>query len=126
RCVVWTPPTPKKGGGRQSDPPKSEPIPAGEHPEAIAAASPPLEPPAVLVRSHGLFVRPNTAFSLRISMQNSETFVFPSTIAPAALSLETDKASSAGTLCSSNLVPATVLMPAVLMESLIDTGTPCN
>ena len=40
------------------DPPTSLPMPSGDNPAAIAAASPPLEPPQVLSTSHGLQVRP--------------------------------------------------------------------
>ena len=49
---------PQKLAGTRTDPPPSLPRPASEHPAAIAAASPPLEPPAVRVRSHGFDVTP--------------------------------------------------------------------
>jgi hypothetical protein len=38
----------------RSDPPPSEPWATGTRPVATAAAAPPLEPPAVYARSHGL------------------------------------------------------------------------
>src|ERR1700721_1696347 len=49
---------PEKCAGSRTDPPLSLPSPAADIPAAIAAASPPLEPPAVRSRSQGLFVRP--------------------------------------------------------------------
>jgi len=49
---------PLKCAGTRIDPPPSLPMPPAEHPAAIAAASPPLDPPGVPVRSQGLFVRP--------------------------------------------------------------------
>ena len=53
-------------------------------PDAIAAASPPDEPPAVRVTSCGLAVAPNSGLTESHHIANSETFVLPSRIAPAA------------------------------------------
>ena len=46
REVLW-PKTPLKKAGRRIEPAKSVPIPIGDPPEPMAAASPPDEPPAV-------------------------------------------------------------------------------
>jgi hypothetical protein len=45
---------PQQNAGLRSEPPISLPRPIGLMPVAIAAASPPLEPPAVRPRCHGL------------------------------------------------------------------------
>ncbi len=50
--------SPQKCAGSRTLAPESVPTPQGEQPAAIAAASPPLLPPGVRSRSHGLFVRP--------------------------------------------------------------------
>ena len=49
---------PQKCAGRRTLPPESVPSPHGEPCAAMIAASPPLLPPGVRVRSYGLFVRP--------------------------------------------------------------------
>jgi hypothetical protein len=46
--------------GMRIEPAMSEPMPNGEPPAAISAASPPDEPPEVRAVSHGLAVRPCT------------------------------------------------------------------
>src|SRR6185312_1943686 len=56
--VGLSPQIPVKCAGTRMEPPPSLPTPPAEQPEAIAAASPPLEPPAVLLTSQGLLVAP--------------------------------------------------------------------
>src|ERR1700745_121431 len=56
--VGFRPQIPLKCAGTRIDPPPSLPTPPADIPEAIAAASPPLDPPGVRDRSQGLFVRP--------------------------------------------------------------------
>src|SRR5579864_1769905 len=56
--VGFSPQIPQKCAGTRIEPPPSLPTPPAEHPEAIAAASPPLDPPAVREKSQGLLVRP--------------------------------------------------------------------
>ena len=56
--VARRPHTPEKCAGTRMLPPKSVPRPSGEPNAATSAASPPLLPPGVRARSHGLFVRP--------------------------------------------------------------------
>ena len=55
---------------------------------------------------------------------NSEVVVLPSEMAPAAASRSTQGALSAGMLPFSACEPRSVGMPAVLVRSLIVTGTP--
>ena len=50
-----------KFAGFRSDPPRSLPSAMGSIPVASAAPAPPLDPPAVLVRSYGFLVVPYTA-----------------------------------------------------------------
>ena len=56
--VGLRPQMPVKCAGTRIDPPPSLPTPPADRPAAMAADSPPLEPPAVRVRSQGLLVRP--------------------------------------------------------------------
>ena len=56
--VGFSPQIPVKCAGSRMEPPPSLPTPPAEHPEEMAADSPPLDPPAVREKSHGLFVRP--------------------------------------------------------------------
>ena len=79
--------------GLRIDPPPSDPTPKGTRPAATAAAVPPLLPPGVRVRSHGLRVVPNVTLSVNGQIVISGTFVFPITIAPAARSRRTTSAS---------------------------------
>src|SRR5579863_10675512 len=62
--VGFSPQIPLKCEGTRIEPPPSLPIPPAEQPEAIAAASPPLEPPDVRDKSQGLLVRPCTRLSV--------------------------------------------------------------
>jgi hypothetical protein len=48
--------------GRRTDPPPSLAVARGIMPPAMAAEEPPLEPPGVRSRFHGLFVGPNRRF----------------------------------------------------------------
>jgi hypothetical protein len=55
---------PVKCAGIRTDPPLSLPSPAADMPAAMAADSPPLEPPGVRFRSHGLRVCPCSKLSV--------------------------------------------------------------
>ena len=93
-------------------------------PVASAAAEPPLEPPAVRARFQGLRVAPKTSFTVFGPNANSGVLVLPITIAPAARSRWTTRASSSGTWLSKSLEPWVVRMPFVAVTSLMPTGTP--
>ena len=56
--VGFNPAMPQKWAGTRMEPPPSLPTPPGEHPLAMAAASPPEEPPGVRSTFQGLFDRP--------------------------------------------------------------------
>jgi hypothetical protein len=95
--VVRKPTTPQWAAGPRSEPPRSVPSAMGHMPVASAAADPPLEPPAVRARFHGLRVAPNTAFTVLGPKANSGVLVLPSTMAPAARRRSTTSASTSGT-----------------------------
>src|SRR5208282_3129735 len=70
---------PVKCAGPRTDPPPSLPNPAADIPAAMAADSPPLDPPGVRSRSHGLLVRPQSKLSVSHAIRNSGVLVTPST-----------------------------------------------
>src|SRR5437588_6158758 len=108
------------------EPPPSLPTPAAEQQAAIAAASPPLEPPAVRDKSQGLLVRPYMRLSVSHAMRSSGQLVTPRTIAPAARRRLTKVASRFGTYPFLKLVPASQRNPATSMELLMLMGTPLS
>ncbi len=124
--VGFRPQMPLKCAGTRIDPPPSLPMPPAEQPAAIAAASPPLEPPGVRARSHGLFVRPYNALSVSHAIRNSGTVVLPRTIAPADFSRDTNGASISATCPCRNRVPASQRRPATSIELFMVMGTPCS
>jgi hypothetical protein len=87
---------PQKCAGTRIDPERSLPIPAGESCAATAAASPPLDPPAVRFKSCGLFVRPKIGLSVSYGIAISEVLVLPRMIAPAFFNRAMTIASSLG------------------------------
>src|SRR5579859_4988220 len=95
--VGFNPQIPQKWAGTRIDPPPSLPTPPAEQPEAIAAASPPLEPPADRATSQGLLVLPLKELSVSYAIKYSGVFVFPKIIASAARSRATSGASPRAT-----------------------------
>ena len=94
-------------------------------PAATAAALPPLEPPHVRSRSHGLRVTPQLGDSVLPVMASSGRFVLPMITAPATRSRRTSSASSvAGAPCAA--VPWVDTSPATSVVSLMATGTPSS
>ena len=83
------PTIPHRAAGWRMDPPVSVPNAHGARPAATAAALPPDEPPGTRARSHGLSTGPNAEFSLDEPIANSSWLVLPSSVAPAAVTLET-------------------------------------
>src|ERR1700751_1078124 len=105
------------------EPPPSLPTPPAEQPEAIAAASPPLDPPGVRSRSQGLFVRPYRTLSVSHAIRSSGVFVNPTTITPALFRRLTRGASSSATCPARSRVPASHRSPATFMQLLMLMGT---
>src|SRR5579864_189512 len=95
--VGFSPQMPQKCAGTRIEPPPSLPTPPVEQPAAIAAASPPLEPPALRARSHGLLVFQLTKLSVSYAIRNSGVLVLPRRIAPAAFRRATKTASCSAT-----------------------------
>src|SRR5215469_16863703 len=98
------------------DPPPSVAMPIGTNPPAAAAAAPPLDPPQVRDKSHGLAVRPKSGASVKHLWPNSGVVVLPTRIAPAAFSRATATESAAGTLSANATEPNVVLTPSVLTK----------
>ena len=124
--VGFNPQIPQKCAGTRIDPPPSLPTPPAESPAAIAAASPPLDPPAVRERSQGLLVRPYKRLSVSQAISSSGVLVTPRITTPAARRRLTSGASSFATYPERNREPASQRCPATSIEDLIERGTPCS
>ena len=83
------PTTPQNAAGMRTEPAPSVPMPATPMPIATAAAAPPLDPPALRARSHGLRVGGTSWLRVEPLQPDSEVFVLPSTTAPARRSRST-------------------------------------
>src|SRR5207253_2711287 len=92
--VGFRPAMPQKELGIRIDPPVSVPRATGTTPAPTAAPDPPLDPPVIRVRSHGFAVGPHAEIRFVAPHASSCWFVFPTTIAPAALSRRTTVASA--------------------------------
>jgi hypothetical protein len=89
---------PANDAGMRMLPPPSVPIAIGARPAATAAEAPPLDPPGVRSRRHGLRVAPKSRLWVAPSHPSAGVLVFPTMMAPAAFSRATIGASSVGTL----------------------------
>ena len=83
RLGLW-PTSPQHDAGMRIDPPPSLALAAGNIPDATAAAAPPLDPPGVKARFHGLRVAPNRSFSVTLIDPNSGELVRPQRMNPAS------------------------------------------
>src|SRR5262245_57808671 len=110
--------------GFRTEPALSVPMDAKQRSAATATADPPLEPPGILDKSHGLYVVPKYGLIVVPPAAHSCILVFPRIIAPALLSRATTVASKSGTQSARIFDPAVVLTPRVAKLSLIDTGIP--
>ena len=88
---------PVNAAGPRTEIATSLPMPIGDMPAAIAADSPPEDPPGVRSRFQGLLVRPVTRLSVSVHAENSGRLVFARRIPPAALNRATAVASVPGT-----------------------------
>ena len=112
---------PQNAPGCRIEPPVSVPSAATAMPAATAAAEPPLEPPGVHRRSHGLRVRPCKGLSVNPRKPNSEVLVMPRMTAPAARSLATLGASA---LLTVGPVAVALFFPMVLHSWLLHEDLP--
>ena len=92
-----SPNRPQHDAGIRIEPPPSFACASGTMPAATAAAAPPLEPPGVSSRFHGLRAGPNAFGSVYGTSPSSGVAVFPNTIAPARRKRSTMVESRAGT-----------------------------
>ena len=125
-CVGLKPMMPVCAAGPRMEMARSVPRPSGDMPAAIAADSPPEDPPGVRSRFHGLLERPVSRLSLSVEYENSGRFVLASRMPPAAFSRATLVASASGVQLRKIGEPRWVGTPAVSMESLAVNGTPCS
>ena len=79
-----SPTRPQADAGMRMLPPPSEALANGTIPAATAAAAPPLDPPGVRSRSHGLRVGPQAAGCVVGRLPISGLFVRPAITSPAA------------------------------------------
>src|SRR6267142_7130836 len=83
--VGFKPTMPVQAAGRRVLAPASVASESGPSPAATATAEPPLDPPGVYRRSHGLRVVPNSGASVISLWANSDVVVLPMILAPACL-----------------------------------------
>src|SRR5262245_53335514 len=84
---------PQNDAGKRIEPPVSLATASGTRPAATAAADPPLEPPGMRLRSHGLRVEPLVACWVVMPQPNPCDRVPPTTTAPAVRNAATPAAS---------------------------------
>ena len=108
------------------EPPPSEPSAAEHSPAATAAAEPPLEPPGVRCRSHGLRVMPNVGVSVNGTIIISGTWVLPRITAPALRSRRTTSESAVAGSSPIAHEPIGVVWPWTSVSSLIASGMPSS
>src|SRR6266404_9094516 len=92
--VGFSPKMPQNEAGMRIEPPASVPTASGPIPANTAAALPPLLPPGVRSRFHGLRVTPESGESVSGFQPNSGVVVLPKNSAPAARNLAVAGASS--------------------------------
>ena len=119
------PDTPAKAHGMRIEPPPSVPTASWPRPAASCADAPPLEPPGVRSRFHGLRVMPVSALSVTPFQPNSGVQVLPRSTAPLSRRRAVAGASSFhGPAGSTVFEPRSVGQPFASTRSLIDAGTP--
>jgi hypothetical protein len=109
--------------GERIDCPVSLPVPSTAKLAAIEAPVPPLDPPAVRVRSYGFLVCPPRELTVVPVSASSVRLAFAMMIAPASLNRLTTKASSGGTDFASVTEPPVVGKSAVSKLSFRMIGT---
>ena len=96
-----SPTSPQHDAGMRMLPPPSEALANGTIPAATAAAAPPLDPPGVRSRSHGLCVGPHAIGCVVGRLPISGLFVRPAMTSPAALYRATSVVSAVSTIAAS-------------------------
>ena len=122
-CALM-PKRPQSAEGMRTEPPPSVQSANGVSPAATLAPAPPLEPPDVFVRSHGLRVIPVSGLSQTALQPNSLVVDLPMMQPPAALTRSTEGASKSTTLFAKGREPKVQGTPAIATRSLTETGKP--
>ena len=125
----FRPTIPHIDAGNRIDPPMSLPCATGTRPAATAAAEPPLEPPVLRSRSHGLCVAPYASGSVVQLVASSGVLVLPTNTKPAARKRAASQVSSASVqpTAFSARMPQWNGSPAVWhTASFTRNGTPCS
>ena len=122
--VGLIPATPQKCAGTRMLPPMSVPIPSGDMPEAMAAPSPPDEPPGVCFVLQGFALWPKTGLRLSAKRPSCDRFVRPMMIAPASRRTVTIAASRVARTAARPTTPKVVASPAMSRFSFTETGRP--
>src|SRR5947209_8292473 len=123
--VGLCPNTPENAAGMRMEPPASVPTASGQIPASTATALPPLLPPGVRSKFHGLRVTPVSGESVVGFQPNSGVVVLPKKTAPWVRNRAVDGASSSqGWSGSIVFEPTRRGQPRVSCVSLIATGMP--
>src|SRR4029453_10096835 len=104
----------------------SFPCPMGVSPAETDDDAPPLLPPGVCLRDHGLCVRPRNSFTVSRRKLIAGVLVRPMTMAPAFFRFATTGLSVAATRSRYAATPLTVAQPSWSTFSFVVTGMPCN
>lgn len=109
--VGFRPKRPQAEAGIRIDPPPSVACAIGAIPQATAAAEPPLEPPALCSRLHGLRVGPNSRGSVELANPSSGVLVLPKMTSPARFSRAVISLSWSSTKSLNSAPPKVVTAP---------------
>ncbi len=125
---AFMPNVPHHAAGIRMEPPASVPSANGTSPSATAAALPPDEPPAFLVRSKGFLVGPKSGLSQVPRKPMTGLLVLPMTIAPSRSTRSTNTQRASMTVPASARTPPNVDGQPGLKSnrSFIAVGTPCS
>src|SRR5262249_15224771 len=123
---VFSPTNPQQAAGIRIEPPPSLPCAIGCKPVATATAAPPLDPPAVCARVHGLRAGGCKPPSVVGRIPNSGVVVLPSSIPPAFWSRTVTSASAGAYQFSNDLEPRVVRMSLVQVRSFSEYAIPNN
>ena len=126
RTVGRNPTTLPHAAGLRSEPPVSLPSAVATMRQASATAAPPLDPPALRPRPHGLRVTPYTWLKVCEPAPNSGVLVLPTATAPAAFMRATSNESAAGRCPANSGDPYVVVKSAVSVRSLWAVTSPAS
>ena len=120
------PTVPQSAEGTRIDPPVSLPSASVTCCEASATAEPPLDPPEMRSRAHGLWVVPIDSLTDVIPHAHSWVWVLPTRTAPARRARLSASASATGTWFAHMREPYVVRTPSESNRSFTPRGTPAS